>query len=50
MAGTELHSTTNPSKQHQPAIALDPNTGAYLIAWEDYRSEREFDIYAYVQP
>jgi len=50
LAGAELHFTTNPSKQHQPAIAIDPSSGAYLVAWEDYRSERDFDIYAYVQP
>jgi hypothetical protein len=48
--GSSLVLTTNPEKQHLPAIAVNAASGGYLIAWEDWRSQRDFDIYAYVQP
>jgi hypothetical protein len=48
--GSTLVLTTNLEKQHLPAIAVNTASGGYLIAWEDWRSQRDFDIYAYVQP
>ncbi len=39
-----------PGEQREPAIAVNGANGGFLIAWQDQRSGRDFDIYAYVQP
>jgi len=46
--GSGLLFSTDSEKQHLPAIAVNTGSGGHLIAWEDWRSQRDFDIYAYV--
>jgi hypothetical protein len=48
--GSSVMFSTDSEKQHLPAIAVNTGSGGHLIAWEDWRSQRDFDIYAYVQP
>lgn len=50
LLGQTIVFTTDDEKQHLAAIAVNTTTGGYLVAWEDWRSRRDFDIYAYVQP
>lgn len=47
--GSEITVCGHSEKQHVPVIALNPHTGGYLVAWEDYRNSNA-DIYAYVYP
>jgi len=47
--GTEMTLCGHSEKQHMPAMDLNPNTGGYAVAWEDYRNSNS-DIYAYVNP
>jgi len=47
--GSEITICGDGAKQQLPAIALNPNTGGYLVAWEDDRNGNA-DVYAYVNP
>jgi hypothetical protein len=52
--GGEIVICNAQEKQHLPVLAVNTNTGGYIVAWEDFRNDYYmgyvFDVYAYVKP